>query len=128
MSLILNPNGLEKRRFERYPCSPEERESFSFEGLACHCYLLRGSDLCRVEEPPSLLARIVNISKGGAGLHVGVRFEMDEVVFVVFRCGSRSFKLEARVLRSDEQHNGTYMIGLGFQHDLGDEPLEIIRS
>ncbi|MGE3807582.1 MAG: PilZ domain-containing protein [Gemmataceae bacterium] len=121
-------NALEKRRFIRYPCRVEQRKCTQLEGLACHCYLLRAADVCRVVEAPTLLGRILNLSRGGLALHVGVHFQLGEAVFVVLRCGSRCFRLEAHVVRSVEQYNGTFILGVEFDEQLADEPIDVVTS
>jgi hypothetical protein len=128
MTRILNENSLEKRRFVRYPVRSEQRRSGRLDGLACHCHLLRAADVCRIAEAPMLLARMINISRGGLAMHVGLRFELGEAVFVVLRCGARCFKLEARVVRAVEQFNGTFLLGVEFDEALGQEPLDFVEA
>lgn len=128
MTRTLNESTLEKRRYVRYPCQGGQRRCARLDGLACYCYLLRAGDVCRIAEAPTLLARMLNISRGGLALHVGLHFELGESVFVVLRCGSRCFKLEARVVRALEQYNGTFILGVEFDDELGDEPIEIVGS
>ena len=70
---------------------------------------------------------MLNISRGGLALHVGLHFELGESVFVVLHA-SHSFKLEARVVRALEQYNGTFILGVEFDDELGDEPIEIVAS
>lgn len=76
---------------------------------------------CRPESAAILLARIVNISREGLGLHVGECFERGTMLTLALRNGVVKISgVQAQVVHVLEQANGTWLIGLEFAQPLDD--------
>ena len=75
---------------------------------------------------PPWLARVMNISTGGLGLHLGEPFEIGTVLTLRLHTtsGTSLTPVEVRVVHVAKQPNGTWTLGVAFNKPMGDADLE----
>lgn len=101
-------SGAEQRKSVRYSCILEA----SFEGVGQIVYR------------PPLLARVMNISAGGFGVHAGVQFAAGTLLTVELRGTKGKSRVQARVAHVSRQENGTCIMGAEFSRPLSTQELE----
>lgn len=80
----------------------------------------QGSEPIRFK--PAWPIRVVNISRGGLGLHAGEKFEIGAILTLGFSGGLSPIKV--RVVHVTEQENGTYVLGGEFLQEISEEVLQ----
>lgn len=116
--------GSEQRKSARHPCYQNPAEPTAHPAQApekCYAYILNHAEGA---DTPILLARILNISRGGIGLHVSDHFPCGRILTIALRNGDAKHHRRARVVHGLEQQNGSWVLGLEFCQPLEDAVLK----
>jgi c-di-GMP-binding flagellar brake protein YcgR len=76
---------------------------------------------------PTRLARVLNISRGGIGLHIGERIEVGALLTLQLYTSLTqpvSSSMEIRVLHASRQADGTWLLGAEFTTQLTETELK----
>jgi hypothetical protein len=76
---------------------------------------------------PAKLARVINISTGGIGVHLGEPFDVGVVLTVRLHSftGLRiSPAMDVRVVHTSKNENGTWVLGMAFAEELSEAELQ----